>query len=338
LKASVNSTKIVITSAKEKSMKMKIIILSVCIFVLMLFSGTAVFAQYDITDATQDLESIAITIAKTMGESLGSISFLCEPVGYAFTPHFEFGVATGLAFIPLKGISEIVAVDFPLTGGEHVPIPAIGGHGKFSIRKLEFGGKIAGIPDVNINDQDLAIQVSNIIIGGKVRYNLVSFKKLILKGGVSVGGLYEYMHGEFNTTANDTQDIDVDNNGSVDGQLITDAGLVSEWSGHTLGAEGQANFQLLFFNFFAGTRLSKTFGKAEAGFDGNTTLVDTSGLITPHTDQLISVSVEEDPDGIDAFLFGGIEIKITALNITAKGSYNLNGDAFTLDGGIRLQF
>jgi hypothetical protein len=319
-------------------MKTKNLFLILITISFIILSVSLVSAQvYDITAAEDDLAALATTMAQIFGPNLGSISYVGEPIGYAITPHFEVGVGFGAAFVPLK--EQDLALDFDLQGDVYFPVPALAVHGKYTIKRFELGLKLAGIPEISIDDKDLSARVNNVIVGGKVRYNLGSFKKLLVKGGFSVGGLYEYMKGDLAASNTDSFMVDANDDGTDDGELITAADIVTTWSSHTIGGEAQANFQLFFFNLYLGSRLSKSFGSAESSIEGDITLVDLTGLgdVAAGAD-VISILKKAEPDGIDTFIFGGLEAKVWFLVISTKASYNFNGDAFGGDVGVRLQF
>jgi hypothetical protein len=322
-------------------MNMKRLIIIIAVAVMMAFSGSGVFAQlYDIDDADSEMHDIAVALSNVFGPNLGGMSFIGEPVGYSFIPRFEFGVAGGVVLVPLEDVTAGTNLDLDIGSLARLPFPALAAHGKFSLGRIEIGGKIAGIPE--IKDKDAGAGISNIVIGGKVRYRLLNFKTFGLKGGASVGGFYEYMKGYINLTQSESIWIDADNDGDADdGEIINTAGFETNWNAHTLGGEAQANLQLLIFNVFAGTRVSKSFGKAETVVAGTTDLVDHSGLglvAEPLKPIDLSISEESKPDGIDMFLYGGAEVKILILNVTGRVGYNLNNKNYTIDGGLRMQF
>jgi hypothetical protein len=319
-------------------MKTKNIYLVIVTIFFVILSVSLSSAQvYDISDAEDELAALATLMAQIFGPNLGSISYVGEPIGYAITPHFEVGIGFGAAFVPLK--EQDLALDFNLQSDAYFPVPALAAHGKFRIKRLELGLKLAGIPEINVNDDDLTARVNNAIIGGKVRYNVGSFKTVLFKGGFSVGGLYEYMNGDLVASNTDSFMVDANDDGTDDGEIITEADIVTTWSSHTLGGEAQANFQFLFFNLYLGSRLSKSFGSAESSIEGDVTLVDLTGLgdVSAGAD-VISISKKAEPDGIDTFIFGGLEAKILFFVLSTKASYNFSGDAFGADLGVRLQF
>jgi hypothetical protein len=318
----------------------KKLILVFIVLLLILVPGSMLYAQYDINDAAEDLNLAAETLSKIFAASLGSISYLCEPVGYAFTPKFSVGVATGITFVPLEEIAEDLQIDLEFDETRRVTIPAIGVHAKYSVKRIEFGAKLAGVPQVDIGDDDLGVRVENIIVGAKVRYKLVEFKRRAMKGGISVGGLYEYMNGDIVALGTDTFIIDENEDGVDDAEIFLDAGLLTDWNAHTIGGEAQANFQFLILNFFAGTRLSNSWGGATTSVRGNATtkaLAGGSGNVIEET-KAIDIEQEVDPDDIDLFFFGGVEVKLWVLTIGTKATYNLNNNPFTIDAGIRIQF
>jgi hypothetical protein len=315
----------------------KMILIAVFAAVLIL-PGSFVFAQdYSLSDAEDEMRDIAIALSNTIGPNLGGMSFIGEPVGYSFTPRFEFGVAGGAVLVPLEDITAGTSLDLDIGELPRLPIPAIAAHGKFSIGRIELGGKVAGIPE--ISDKDAGAGISNLVIGGKVRYRLLNFKSFGLKGGASVGGFFEYMKGYISLTASESTPIDFDEDGTPDGYISNTGGFKTDWNSSTFGGEAQANLQLLIFNLFAGTRLSKSFGKVETTLTGTGNVTDAGTAPVIETGPVIfSVTEESKPDGIDMFLYGGAEVKILMLTVTGKVGYNLNNNNYTIDGGLRMQF
>jgi len=308
--------------------------------VLLFMPGAALFAQYDINDALGDVDEIATAINSIFGPNLGGMSYVGDPVGYAIIPHGAIGISAGAAFIPLSNINTgtFMKVNFADMGSfAYFPIPAVGAHAKFTIKKkLELGVKVAGIPE--ISDKDAGAAVHNLIIGGKLRYNLLDFKLPMLRGGVSVGAHYEYMSGGLMMTESETIPIDIDNNGTTDGTFATTAGFETMWKSGTFGGEVQANVQVLFLNFFAGSRVSTTIGKSTTTMNGTGTLTPSNPLVTGGSVPDVSVSQTVNPSGIDPYLFGGLELKILGLVISGKLTYNIRNQNYVIDNGLRLQF
>lgn len=131
--------------------------------------------------------------------------------------------------------------------------------------------------------------------------------------------------------------VDVYNDGTITGELISQTVFNTTWEANTVGGEVQANLQLLRFNFFGGSRVGKTFGSALTRVEGFSELRSMTGLVTGST-MNISISNEKNPRGIDAFLFGGVEIKLAMFTFTGKGGYNITDENYTLDAGFGLQF
>ena len=300
--------------------------------------GAALFALYDINTALGDVDEIAAAVNSIFGPNLGGMSYVGDPVGYSVIPHVALGISAGAAFVPLSNINTgtFMKVNFADMGSlAYFPIPAFGAHAKFSIKKkLELGVKLAGIPE--IGNKDVGAEVRNIIVGGKLRYNLLSYKLPLIKGGVSVGALYEYMSGGLSMTASDTIPIDVAGLGDAeDGTFTTTTGFETVWKSGTIGGEAQANLQVLFLNLFLGSRVSKTVGKSTTTMKGTGTLAG-SGVVPGVT--TINASQTEKPTGIDPYLFGGLELKLLGLVLSGKGTYNFKNENFVIDGGLRFQF
>ncbi|MBA7611675.1 hypothetical protein ES703_18903 [subsurface metagenome] len=313
---------------------MKKIILTMFIAALLIFPGSLAFA-YDMTEAKAEMGLIAEALSGIFGPNLGGMSFLGEPVGYSFIPHFEVGIAGGMVLVPVDDITADTKMALIFGGLPRCPIPAAGAHVKFAIKRLEFGVKVAGIPDLEFEEK--GIEVSNIILGGKVRYNLGDFDVFALKGGVSVGGFYEYMKGSLLLTDSKSVSIYVDEDDNPDGTLTNDAGFDTTWNANTFGGEAQANLQVLMLNFFAGTRVSKSIGKAKTVVSGSSELINLTGSVTGSTEP-VKISGEAKPAKIDVFIFGGAEVKIAILTATVKAGYNVNNKYWAGDLGLRLQF
>jgi hypothetical protein len=297
---------------------------------------------YDFTDAEGDLGQIAETLSGIFGPNLGGMSYIGDPVGYSIVPHIAVGVSAGAVFVPLENINANTSMnlDFGNMGKlAALPIPAIGAHAKFTVaKKIELGIKVAGIPEIGNKKADVAI--NNLIIGGKVRYELLKYKLPLIKGGVSVGALYEYMNGKLLLTKSDSIPIDVAGVGDTqDGTFTSTTDLNTEWNSSTFGGEAQANLQVIFLNFFLGTRVSKTFGKATSSLSGTGTLTDDGGgFVIESTQSITPISEETKPQGIDPYVFGGVEAKLLGIVLTGKGTYDIKNDNFVVEGGLRLQF
>jgi hypothetical protein len=305
---------------------------------MLLFIGTlniALGQVYDMDDAEIELGLMADQLSGIFGPNLGGISYIGDPIGYSIIPHFEVGISGGFVVVPLRDITR--GTSFQLNFGDlaYIPIPAIGAHTKFSIKDVELGAKIVGIP--RLEDQDAGTAIQNIIIGGKARFKLFNFDRRIIKGGASVSGFYEYMRGDMLLTDSSSMFVDVLNDGTIDGELISQTGFDTSWEASTVGGELQTNLQLFMFNFFAGTRAGKTFGSAVTRVDGSTELISITPLVTGST-RNISISNRQSPVGFDVFLFGGLELKLSMFTLTGKGGYNLTNENYTLDTGFRLQF
>ncbi|MFW6138790.1 MAG: hypothetical protein ACOC7U_06435 [Spirochaetota bacterium] len=327
-------------------MKSKLLIPVVAVL-LLAAPAVSLFAQdYNMSSVESDMENIVAGLSDFFGTNLGGMSYICDPVGNAFIKNFTIGAAGGAVLVPVEDLSfpEGTAMDIDFGDMGYIPVPGVGAYAKFSLKKLEFGAKLAGFPTYETDDG--TIKVQNMIIGGKVRYKLTGFNFLLMKGGISVGALYEYMNGGLEIYQSDgfpvyADEIDSTWPHEVAATVTTDATINNTWSAHTLGGEAQANFQVLFLNFFVGSRLSKTLGSATSDFEGETTLTaepDYEPYITEETQIIGPYSSETEPPGVDIYGFGGVEFRLFIFTIGARGSYNFTDQALAVDGGVRLQF
>jgi len=339
---------------RPKKMLIAVLTLST-VLVLPIVASAQTEGVFDTNDFTSGMGGITESTADFLAESLGGMSYLGDPVGYATVRHLAIGVAGGAVLVPIKNLTipEGTAIDIDFGDLTYIPIPVVGAYAKIAFKRLELGAKLAGFPTY---EQD-PISVQNMIVGGKVRYRLAGFNLSMIKGGVSVGALAEYMKGNLDITQKDGFPIDgsdVDSgdptvNEQIAGQTIgyvtTEAGIQNSWSAITFGGEAQANFQVLFLNFFTGARVSKTSGSAKSEFSGTVTfieepefaeyeLIDTS----VNNETITPISNETKASGIDIYGFGGLEVKILILTVTARGSYNFSNEVLSVDGGVRLQF
>jgi hypothetical protein len=322
----------------------KLLITILCIMVFL--PGAFVFAQqpYDLGAVESDLTAISEGISNLFGPNLGAMTFLGDPVGYSTIKHIEIGIAGGASLVPAENVALGTNMQYDFGDLEYIPVPAIGVHAKFKIKRFEIGGKLAGLP--KIEDKDAGIHINNMIIGGKLRYELWDKRLLMLcRTGASFGGFFEYINGDVSMLGRDSIPVivDVPAVGSTQvADLVTETGFETNWKGFTVGGEGQINFQVLFVNLFGGARLSKTFGSATTDLIGSTTLALTDPIYAPYvsefTNQALDISSEAKPEGIDTTLFGGVELKILSIVATVRGGYNFKNDNFIVDGGARLQF
>ncbi len=326
-------------------MNRKKIISVLVVTILLAAPGAFVFAQqYDLGAVESDLTVISQGLSDIFGPNLGAMTFLGDPVGYSTIKHIELGIAGGASFVPIENVAFGTSLQYDFGNLSYIPLPAIGAHAKFKIKKFEIGGKLAGIP--KIEDKDAGVQLNNMIIGGKLRYELWDRRVLmLLRTGASFGGFLEYINGNVTMLERNTMPVTMDIPGFGPTQvanLVTEAGFETNWKGLTVGGEAQANFQILFVNLFGGARLSKTFGKATTDLSGSTTLQLTDPTYTPYvsefTNQQLVISTEAKPEGIDTTLFGGVEVKILMLAVTLRGGYNFKNSNYVVDGGARLQF
>ena len=324
-------------------MKIKRTILIIGMIILLLIPASFAFSQYDITKAEQDMKSLVNGMSDLFAKSLGGMSYVGDPVGYAFIKHFSIGIGGGAVLIPTSNLefaSEGLDIDFGDL--KYIPIPTASAFAKFSIRRLEFGFKLGGIPQYDVDN----FSIHNMILGGKVRYNIGSFNLVFIKGGVSAGALFEYMSGglDYSTSTGYPVYVDVDGTSTHVADVTTTASLQNSWKSGTVGGEAQANFQVLFLNFFVGSRLSKTFGTADSSIDGKVTLTPTdssfvdSGSVSSKSSTELSTSASNKAPGIEVYGFGGAEFKLFIFTITARGSYNFIGKTLSADVGARLQF
>lgn len=326
-------------------MNVKKLILALTCVIVMVLPGGFLFAQtYDIGAVQSDLTAISEGLSNLFGPNLGAMTFLGDPVGYSTIKHIEVGIAGGASFVPAENVALGTSLQYDFGDLASIPVPAIGAHAKFKIRRFEIGGKLAGIP--KIEDKDAGVQLNNMIIGGKLRYELWDRRLLMLfRTGASFGGFVEYINGSVSMLGRDTIPVFVDVpvlGPTQVADLTTETGFETNWKGLTVGGEGQVNFQILFINLFGGARLSKTFGSATTDLTGSTTLTLTEAsyntYVKEFTDQVLTISSEAKPDGIDTTLFGGVEAKILMLVATLRGGYNFKNDNFIVEGGARLQF
>ena len=293
---------------------------------------------YDTIEATGDLEVIAESLSDLFGKNIGSMTFLGDPVGYSTVPHFAVGVSGGVTLVPADNISAGSSAQLDLGGLSYLPIPAIGAVGKANIKGFELGVKVSGIPNIAVE----GTRINSLILGGKVRYRLLDKKMVLVRLGASIGVFYEYATGNVSfvdqTTMPVMEDIDMDGNDEHVGDLTTTAGFDTKWSGSTVGAEAQANAKILFFNIFAGGRLSSSFGSSSTNLSGDSTLVSYHPSVSGGTISDLDINTEAGPSGLNTMVFGGVEFKILPINIVARGSYNFKNENITADLGARLQF
>lgn len=315
-------------------MRKRLIHTIIVTMVLLTASAGFVYAQYDINDLASDMESVTEGLAEFFGDNLGAMSYLGDPVGYAFIKNFTLGIGGGAALVPVENLSFAEGTGLNIDWGDmkNIPVPVIGAYTRFSLKKLEFGFKLAGFPKLATDD----LEVKNLILGGKVRYKLVSFNRFLIKGGVSAGGLFEYVNGSVLISQGEGFPI-YDPSGTVQiGTMETTSTLDTSWSGVTLGGEAQANLQIAILNIYTGTRMSKTFGKATSEFKGDVTLSG-SGVV-PASEPIGPISNEGKAGGIDIYGFGGLEVKVLILTVGGRITYNFTNDNLTIDGGVRFQF
>ncbi|MGQ9615304.1 MAG: hypothetical protein ACUVWJ_02770 [Spirochaetota bacterium] len=318
----------------------KSLVISLVFAFLLMVPSIALFALYGIEQAESDLAKIAQGLSDIFGPNLGSMTFICDPVGYSTIPHLALGVAGGIAFIPAENISLGTSLEYDFGDLKAIPLPAVGAYGKINLKGLEVGAKLAGIPQ--IENKDAGFEVNNMILGGKVRLRIIDKKLAVLRMGLSAGGFFDYINGNISMIGRDTIDImeDVTGDGEKEkiGTVETETGFKTVWKGFSAGGEAQANFQLLLFNFFAGGRVGKSFGKATTKIGGTTTLYEIiSEKVTPGS-KSISITKEAKPEGIEVNLFGGAEVKLLIFSLGVRGGYNIKNGNFTVDGGARLQF
>jgi len=326
-------------------MNRKKIIGVLVVTILLVAPGASVFAQqpYDLGAVESDLTTISQGLSDIFGPNLGAMTFLGDPVGYSTIKHIEIGIAGGASFVPIENIALGTSLQYDFGDITYIPVPAIGVHAKFKIKRFEIGGKLAGIPE--IEDKDAGVRLNNMIIGGKLRYELWDKRMLLfLRTGASFGGFFEYINGNITMLGRDSIPVIMDIPAFGTQQvatLETETGFETNWKGMTVGGEAQTNFQILFINLFGGARLSKTFGKATTDISGSTTLEpnpEYSKYVENFTDEQLLISTEAKPEGIDITLFGGAEVKILMLAVTLQGGYNFKNSNYLLEGGVRLQF
>ncbi len=317
-------------------------ILLIVLSLLIILPGAAVFAQYSFLDAQGDLVVIAQGLSDIFGPNLGSMAFLGDPVGFSTIPHFEIGAGVGFVLIPTENVAAGSSLEYDFGEIQYIPLPSAAVHGKLKIKKMEVGLKFGGIPE--LESKDAGLYVKNTIAGVKVRRELYDKRKFLFKIGASAGLLYEYTGGTIQMLGRDTMPVYIEDplfgNQFQIADLTTTAGFETTWTGHTLGGEAQGNFQILFFNFFGGLRLSKTFGSATTELGGNATLTAVPGYFGDVVEgtTAINISEESKTEGFDTTLFGGLEVKLLIFALTGRGGYNLKNDNITVDIGGRLQF
>ena len=327
-------------------MKVKRTILIIGMIILLLIPASFAFSEYDPTTAEQDMKSLVNGMSDLFAKSLGGMSYVGDPVGYAFIKHFSIGIGGGAVLIPIDNLSfDSSGLDIDFGDLEYIPIPTASAFAKLSIRRLEIGFKLGGIPQYDVDN----FSIHNMILGGKLRYNIKSFNLVFIKGGVSAGALFEYMSGglDYSTSKGYPVYLDVDGTSTHVADVTTTASLQNSWKAATVGGEAQAYFQVLFLNFFVGSRLSKTFGTADSSITGTAKLTPVdqeyvvNGLIKEgelNEGNTVSVTASNKAPGIEVYGFGGAEFKLFIFTITARGSYNFIGKTLSADVGARLQF
>ena len=328
-------------------MKLRRTLLIVFTVMVMLAPMSFAFSQetndpYDPSDALSDIKPLVDGMSDLFAQSLGGMSYVGDPVGYAFIKHFSIGIGGGAVLIPIDNLSiDSSGLDIDFGDLEYIPIPTASAFAKLSIRRLEIGFKLGGIPQYDVDN----FSIHNMILGGKLRYNIKSFNLVFIKGGVSAGALFEYMSGglDYSTSTGYPVYLDVEGTSTHVADVTTTASLQNSWKAATVGGEAQAYFQVLFLNFFVGSRLSKTFGTADSSISGEAYLeadstYESTNLIQSGPIGFVSIPASTDAAGIEVYGFGGAEFKLFIFTITARGSYNFIGKTLSADVGARLQF
>jgi hypothetical protein len=229
-----------------------------------------------------------------------------------------------------------------LGGLAYTPLPSLGVHSKFKLFGFELGVKVAGVPPYALSGDTFSANVQNMVIGGKLRYEIVDKKLAVVQFGVSAGGFYDYTKGNLGLTMNQSSAVyeDVDSDGTKEyiADVLNTNTFDTSWKGHTLGGEVQGNMKVLFLNLFAGGRLSTSWGKANTNISGDVTITPVGGYTVESPSESIDVSTEAAPSGFDFYGFGGIEAKIFPLVLGLRGGYNFSNNVIALDFGARLQF
>jgi hypothetical protein len=321
-------------------MKQLPMLIQIVIFIL-LFPMMIYAWSYDATDALDDLQGFASGLNTLVKDNLGSMSYLGEPIGYSFIKRLALGVGAGAIFFPVKNIDigdASDSIDYGLLTFGYLPIPSAAAYGRFNFDVVEFGLKVGGIPEMEF--KNAGVKGKNLVIGGNLRYKLVDYSHFALKGGASVGGLFEYAKGGITLRKGQPLLITDPDTGEVAGYLNTDSAMETSWEAYTVGGEIQTNIQPLFLNFFIGIRASKTFGTAKSKLISRYEIEPETGYESNFGTPVgtADIDIESKPEKMDVFGFGGVEAKFLMFVVSFKGSYNLMNQSFVLDGGGRLQF
>jgi len=317
---------------------------------LMMVPGSALLAfDYTSAEVQEDLESVAQNLSDLFGNNLGSIAMIGDPVGFSTIPRFEIGVAGGSVFVPLKNLNTGTDAVYDFGGTAYAPIPSIGAHMKVNLFGFELGAKVAGIPPFQLSSENFSGEIQSMVIGGKLRYEILDKKVAALRFGLSAGGFYEYTKGNLGLSMRESfavyEDVDPTQAGEeYIADLLTTSAFDTSWKGHTLGGEVQGNMKVLFINIFAGGRLSTSWGQASTALIGDATATVREEYksgpyqVNVNPSESVEVTTETVPSGLGFYGFGGLEFKIFPLVLGARGGYNFSNQVITLDLGARLQF
>jgi hypothetical protein len=334
-----------ILEREYKPMRKTALIIMLISISLVFLSGSMLFA-YDSTAVEEDMQNIAQSFSDLFGKNVGSISMIGDPIGYSTIPHFEIGLAGGAVFVPLANLNSGNNIVYSTDGMGYTPVPSLAAHAKITVRRFEFGGKLAGIPPFELSNDNLNGEVQSMVIGAKLRYRLVDKKLAVLRFGVSAGGFYEFTSGTIGLVITDSFAAYEDVNPMEPGEehvadLVSTNAFNSEWRGHTVGGEVQGNIKILFINLFAGARMSNSWGSAQTSILGAVDVIpvpEYAGDVTADPTEDIDIDTEASPDGLDYYAFGGIEAKILPVVIGGRMGYNFKNEVITFDLGARLQF
>jgi len=104
-------------------MNRKLFIVVMAVFLMVIPAGF-LSAKYNIDELKIEMEDVTTGLSDFLGSNLGGMSYIGDPVGYAFIKHLAIGAAGGVVLVPVENLSfaEGTSLDIDFGDLKYIPV------------------------------------------------------------------------------------------------------------------------------------------------------------------------------------------------------------------------
>ena len=327
-----------------------------CLCILMIFIVTGpVFSQADIVDLQNALKSFTEAMAKSLpfNSTVGlnwSDAYIGQITG--IPPRLGVGITAGATLISMNFIKDLVNEfgDFTLPNIPiGLPLPAytadirLGGF----ILPFDIGFKVGYLDSSGIGFiNSLGVNINYLLIGGDIRYALMTRKVIPMKFSIGVG--FNHLKTGISTSIFDNSEPMFFGPSNAYGIQVVESDIGAGWQTTCFELKAQVSFPVAFITPYAGAGLS--YSRSKVGYQVNSPIeiLDDSGTFELIRDFLKTIGVINfslidgfestmSQTAINLRIYGGLSFNMPFFKVDLTAMYNIRDSGFGATIGLRFQ-